>query len=217
MLKREQADVSFVNSIAQQALFVKAIVEATIKEVNRAGHLERKAEVVNRLLNGNWVRKGGGVTNGSGAVGGRSDGGNAGLLRKQSERKPSAAFESVLRNLFQVQETESVNNTQLAVVSVRKGSVYGQNARNRKSHVGSDGETGVSDQRDANRNGSAGLERNASENSNGNRTDSAGGRIPQTAGQKPSADCSDAVKKDLAALGVEKVKGTDGKSKGCGF
>lgn len=99
----------------EQALFEKAIVEATIKEVNRAGHLERKAEVVNRLLNGSWVRKGGGVTNGSGAVGGRSDGGNAGLLRKQSERKPSAAFESVLRNLFQVQETESVNENLAAL------------------------------------------------------------------------------------------------------
>lgn len=99
----------------EQALFEKAIVDATIKEVNRAGHLERKAEVVNRLLNGNWVRKGGGVTNGSGAVGGRSDGGNAGLLLKQSERKPSAAFESVLRNLFQVQETESVNENLAAL------------------------------------------------------------------------------------------------------
>ena len=111
----------------------------------------------------------------------------------------------------------SRNNAKFAAVSIRKGSVYGQNARNRESHVGSDGGTGIPDQRDANCNGSAGLERNAPENGNGNRTDFAGSRIPQTAGQKPSAAYSDAVKKDLAALGVEEVKGTVGKSKGCGF
>ena len=63
-----------------------------------------ESDIISTLLNSYWVREGSNNSDGNSAVGKRgSRNRNAGVLPRQSRRKPSAAFRNVVENIFEVQ------------------------------------------------------------------------------------------------------------------
>ena len=99
----------------EQAEFEKNALNDVLEAIKHGKSVDGKSNDVGAVLSRGWVRGSGSDINGSGGAGRRSDSGNAGVLRQQPQRHTSAAFESVLRNLFQVQETESVNENLAAL------------------------------------------------------------------------------------------------------
>lgn len=99
----------------EQAEFEKNALNDVLEAIKHGKSVDGKSNDVGAVLSRGWVRGSGGDINGSGGAGRRSDSGNAGVLRQQPQRHTSTAFESVLRNLFQVQETESVNENLAAL------------------------------------------------------------------------------------------------------
>ena len=106
-------------AVSLGAEFEGDFLQNHLEENKYAKSVDGKSNDVGAVLSRGWVRGSGSDINGSGGAGRRSDSGNAGVLRQQPQRHTSAAFESVLRNLFQVQETESVKSD-LAALGVEK-------------------------------------------------------------------------------------------------
>lgn len=88
-----------------QAEFERGVLKNLMEDIGNGESDLRKSEYVGAVLSRSWMHKAGGVGNGNGAVGRGRNAGNAGVLRQQPERNPSAAFESVLRNLLQKEES----------------------------------------------------------------------------------------------------------------
>ena len=86
----------------ERAEFERDILNKLLEEINYVERVVGKSEVINEILNGGWMRKDSGYFDGYGAVGRGRSVGDAGVLRQPSKRKPSAAFKSVLRNLFSI-------------------------------------------------------------------------------------------------------------------
>ena len=103
----------------EQAEFEKEVLRDFLEGIKYAESNVGKPNAASEVFAGSWREQVERSRNLDRSLGGRGDFGNAGVLLGKSERKPSAAFESVLRNLFQVQETESVKSD-LAALGVEK-------------------------------------------------------------------------------------------------
>ena len=112
-----------------QAEFEKNILKNILEGIKNAKSADRKSNVIDRVLGRGWVRGSGSDINGSGSAGQGGNAGNAGVLRQQPQRHTSAAFESVLRNLFQTQETESVSEDLAALGVETDGESAGKASR----------------------------------------------------------------------------------------
>lgn len=88
----------------EKAEFERDILNNILEEINYVERVVGKSEAINEILGRSWVRSNSGDVDGNRIVGGKSGFGNAGVLRQQSKRKPSAAFKSVLRNLFSIRD-----------------------------------------------------------------------------------------------------------------
>lgn len=99
----------------EQAEFERDFLQDHLEENKYAKSNIGKPSAADTVLDRGWMQQDSGAVDGSRIAGRRSDSGNAGVLRQQPQRHTSAALESVLRNLFQVQETESVNENLAAL------------------------------------------------------------------------------------------------------
>ncbi|MBR6678593.1 MAG: hypothetical protein IKL23_07710, partial [Oscillospiraceae bacterium] len=86
----------------ERAEFERDILNSILEEINYVERVDGKSEAISKILDGSWMRKDRGHFNDYGAMGRRRSIGDVGVLQKQSKRKPSAAFKSVLRNLFSI-------------------------------------------------------------------------------------------------------------------
>ena len=103
-----------------QAEFEKNVLKHMMEEFKNGEGIDGKSVVVDAVLSRSWVRKAGSAGNGNGALERGRGSGNAGVLREQSGRRPSAAFESVLRNLLKDQKSEVTGGD--ALFSMKKDS-----------------------------------------------------------------------------------------------
>ena len=88
-----------------QAEYEKELLEKGLERIKYGKSVNGKPGVVDFVLSGSGVRTTGSSRNDNGPVGRDGGSGNAGVLQKQSKRKPSAAFKSVIQNLLEVRET----------------------------------------------------------------------------------------------------------------
>lgn len=90
-----------------KAEFENQLIKKILEEKKDGKHSDGKSGVISRVLKSSWVSKSGGIIDDNGTVGRGSNNRNAGVLQNSSSSRPDAAFESVIRNLFEIQEKSS--------------------------------------------------------------------------------------------------------------
>lgn len=90
-----------------KAEFENQLIKKILEGQKDGKHSDGKSGVISRVLKSSWVSKSGGIIDDNGTVGRGSNNRNAGVLQNSSSSRPDAAFESVIRNLFEIQEKSS--------------------------------------------------------------------------------------------------------------
>jgi len=86
-----------------QAEYERTYLEKELERIGYGRSIDGESRAINIVLSGSWLLDTGSTGDSDGTVGRERSSGDAEVLRKSSRRKPSAAFESVLRNLLQAE------------------------------------------------------------------------------------------------------------------
>ncbi len=86
-----------------RAIYEKEILLDLLEEYENGKSVDGESGNVDSLFIGKWLRQRSDILNSAGTLGRGSSNRNAGVLQRQSRRRPSDAFENVVKNLFEIQ------------------------------------------------------------------------------------------------------------------
>ena len=101
-----------------QAEYEKIVLKNMMEEWNDGGSLIKEPEAFDEVFRRSWMWSTGIDRDDAGTVGRGGDTGDVGVLRKPSGCRPSAAYESVIRNLLQVQRKGRTGRYSLEVTPI---------------------------------------------------------------------------------------------------